>query len=51
VDFIEVKTGRFRLTEDERRLRELIEQGKVHYVPLTVERIGIVEEIEQNDVL
>jgi len=46
VDFIEVKTGRFRLTEDERRLRELIEQGKVNYVPLTVERIGIAEEVD-----
>ncbi|MBT9163246.1 MAG: hypothetical protein DDT24_00150 [Chloroflexi bacterium] len=46
VDFIEVKTGRFRLTEDEKRLRELIEQGKVNYVPLTVERIGIAEEVD-----
>lgn len=46
VDFIEVKTGRFRLTEDERRLRELIEEGKVNYVPLSVERIGIAEEVD-----
>ena len=46
VDFIEVKTGRFRLTEDERKLRELIEEGRVNYVPLTVERIGIAEEVE-----
>jgi predicted Holliday junction resolvase-like endonuclease len=46
VDFIEVKTGRFRLTEDEKRLKELIEQGKVNYVPLTVERIGIAEEVD-----
>ena len=46
IDFIEVKTGRFRLTEDEKRLRELIEQGKVNYVPLTVERIGIAEEVD-----
>ena len=45
VDFIEVKTGRFRLTEDERKLRELIEEGKVYYVPLAVERIGIAEEV------
>ncbi|MCL0048868.1 hypothetical protein M1O20_02335 [Dehalococcoidia bacterium] len=46
VDFIEVKTGRFRLTEDEKKLKELIEQGKVNYVPLTVERIGIAEEVD-----
>ncbi len=46
VDFIEVKTGRFRLTEDERKLRELIEAGRVNYVPLMVERIGIAEEVE-----
>lgn len=46
VDFIEVKTGRFRLTEDEKKLKELIEQGKVNYVPLIVERIGIAEEVD-----
>jgi predicted Holliday junction resolvase-like endonuclease len=46
VDFIEVKTGRFRLTEDEKKLKELIEHGKVNYVPLTVERIGIAEEVD-----
>ncbi len=49
VDFIEVKTGRFRLTEDERKLRELIEQGRVNYVPLMVERIGIAEEVETGE--
>jgi predicted Holliday junction resolvase-like endonuclease len=46
IDFIEVKTGRFRLTEDERKLRELIEEGRVGYVPLVVERIGIAEEVD-----
>ena len=46
VDFIEVKTSRFRLTEDERKLRELVEAGRVNYVPLLVERIGIAEEAE-----
>jgi predicted Holliday junction resolvase-like endonuclease len=49
VDFIEVKTGRFRLTEDEKRLRELIESGRVNYVPLSVERIGIVEEVDTGE--
>ena len=44
VDFIEVKTSRFGLTEDEQRLRELVEAGRVNYVPLLVERIGIAEE-------
>jgi len=46
IDFIEVKTGRFRLTEDEKKLRELIEDGRVNYVPLLVERIGIAEEVD-----
>ena len=49
IDFIEVKTGRFRLTEDEKRLRDLIEAGKVNYVPLSVERIGIAEEVETGE--
>ena len=46
IDFIEVKTGRFRLTEDESKLRDLIEAKMVQYVPLSVERIGIAEEVE-----
>ena len=46
IDFIEVKTGRFRLTEDEMKLRELINSKMVQYVPLSVERIGIAEEVE-----
>ena len=46
IDFIEVKTGRFRLTEDESKLRDLIESKMVQYVPLSVERIGIAEEVE-----
>jgi predicted Holliday junction resolvase-like endonuclease len=49
IDFIEVKTGRFRLTEDESKLRDLIESKKVQYVPLSVERIGIAEEVETNE--
>lgn len=49
VDFIEVKTGKFRLSDDEKRLRELIEAGRVNYVPLTVERIGIAEEMETGE--
>ena len=49
IDFIEVKTGRFRLTEDERKLRELIEDGRVNYVPLLVERIGIAEEVDTGE--
>ena len=46
VDFIEVKTGKFRLTEDEKKLRELIEARRVNYVPLSVEKIGVAEEID-----
>ena len=46
VDFIEVKTGKFRLTDDEKKLRELIEAKQVNYVPLSVEKIGIAEEVD-----
>jgi len=46
IDFIEVKTGKARLTEDERKLKELIECKMVNYVPLIVQRIGIAEQIE-----
>lgn len=46
IDFIEVKTGRFRLTEDERKLRELVDDGRANYIPLIVERIGIAEEVD-----
>jgi predicted Holliday junction resolvase-like endonuclease len=49
IDFIEVKTGRFRLTEDEKKLRELIEDGRVNYIPLIVERIGIAEEVDTGE--
>lgn len=46
VDFIEVKTGKFRLTEDEKKLRELIEARQVNYVPLSVAKIGVAEEVD-----
>ena len=49
VDFIEVKSGRSRFSEDEKRLRELIEAGRVSYVPLKVERIGIAEEVDTGE--
>ena len=49
VDFIEVKTGKARLSADEMKLRELIEAGKVNYVPLSVEKIGMVEEVETGE--
>ena len=49
VDFIEVKTGKARLSEDEKKLRELIEAGRVNYVPLSVEKIGMVEEVEREE--
>ena len=48
VDFIEVKTGRFRLTDDEKKLRELIEAKQVNYVPLSVEKIGVAEIVDIN---
>jgi predicted Holliday junction resolvase-like endonuclease len=41
-----VKTGRASLTEDEKRLKDLIELKMVNYVPLSVQRIGIAEEVD-----
>jgi len=39
VDFIEVKTGKARLTEDEMKLKDLIDCKMVNYVPLSVQKI------------
>jgi len=50
IDFIEVKTGKARLTEDEKRLKDLIELKMVNYVPLSVQRIGIAEEVDVEEV-
>ncbi len=50
VDFIEVKTGKARLTEDEKKLKDLIDLKMVNYVPLSVQRIGIAEEINTEDI-
>jgi len=49
VDFIEVKSGKARFTEDEIKLKDLIECKMVNYVPLTVKRINIAEEISIPD--
>jgi len=49
VDFIEVKTGKARLTEDERRLKDLIDSKLVNYVPLSVQKIGIAEHIDTEE--
>jgi predicted Holliday junction resolvase-like endonuclease len=49
IDFIEVKTGKVRLTEDEKRLKDLIELKMVNYVPLSVQRIGIAEQIDTGE--
>jgi len=49
VDFIEVKTGKARLTEDEKRLKELIDSKLVNYVPLSVQKIGIAEHIDTEE--
>ncbi|MFC2017262.1 Holliday junction resolvase-like protein [Chloroflexota bacterium] len=50
IDFIEVKTGKARLTEDEKKLKELIDTKMVNYVPLSVQRIGIAEEVDTEDI-
>ena len=49
VDFIEVKTGKARLTEDEKRLKDLIDSKLVNYVPLSVNKIGIAEHIDTEE--
>ncbi len=46
VDFIEVKTEKAALTPAEKELKDLIECKMVNYVPLSVKRIGIAEEVE-----
>ncbi len=49
VDFIEVKTGKARLTEDEMKLKALIDSKMVNYVPLSVQKIGIAEHIDTEE--
>ena len=49
IDFIEVKTGKARLSPDEKELRDLIECKMVNYVPLSVTRIGVAEEVETGE--
>ena len=51
VDFIEVKTGKARLTEDEKKLKELIDAKLVNYTQLSVQRIGIAEEVDTSDTM
>ena len=50
IDFIEVKTGKARLSEDEKRLKDLIELKMVNYVPLSVQKIGIAEEVDTGEI-
>ncbi len=50
IDFIEVKTGKARLSEDEKKLKELIDSKMVFYVPLSVQRIGIAEEVDTQEI-
>lgn len=49
VDFIEVKTEKAALSPAEKELKDLIECKMVNYVPLTVKRIGIAEEVETGE--
>jgi len=46
VDFIEVKTEKAALSPAEKELKDLIECKMVNYVPLSVQRIGIAEEVD-----
>ena len=49
VDFIEVKTGRAQLSEDERKLKELIDLKMVNYKQLSVQKIEIAEEVDTGE--
>ena len=46
IDFIEVKSGRSRLSDDERKLKELIDTKMVNYVPLSVQRIITADHVD-----
>jgi predicted Holliday junction resolvase-like endonuclease len=50
IDFIEIKTGKARLSEDEIKLKDLIDLKMVNYVPLSVQRIGIAEEVDTKEI-
>ena len=45
IDFIEVKSGRARFSEDEIKLKDLVECKMVNYVSLNVNRIKVAEEM------
>jgi predicted Holliday junction resolvase-like endonuclease len=49
VDFIEVKTEKTPLSPAEKELKDLIECKMVNYVPLSVQRIGIAEEVDTKE--
>ncbi|MFC1899598.1 Holliday junction resolvase-like protein [Chloroflexota bacterium] len=49
VDFIEVKTGRASLTPAELELKDLVECKMVNYVHLSVNKIGIAEEVDRGE--
>ena len=50
IDFIEVKTGKARLSEDEKKLKDLIDLKMVNYKHLSVQRIGIAEEVDTEEI-
>ena len=49
IDFIEVKSGKAHFTEDEIKLKDLIECKMVNYVPLSVQRISVADEIDTEE--
>ena len=50
VDFIEVKTGKAQLSEDEKKLKELIDLKMVNYKQLSVQKIEIADEIDTEEI-
>ncbi|MFC2038530.1 Holliday junction resolvase-like protein [Chloroflexota bacterium] len=45
IDFIEVKSGRSRFTEDEIKLKDLVECKMVNYISLNVSRFNVVDDV------
>ena len=50
IDFIEVKTGKASLSPAERELKDLIESKLVNYKQLSVQRIGIAESVDTEEI-
>ena len=50
IDFIEVKSGRARFSEDEIKLKDLVECKMVNYLSLNVSRINVAQDMTDSGV-